>query len=268
MLFDEIRDFFLFGPRDYFEMRKMEKQMPSKIKEMEDFEKRRKEETMAKVPEYKEGEYMQLVRNTQLGVNMRMDTKLFLGRTWKNDPEPRRLAALLEVAERGDEQEAREADKELAEIYVSDLAKRCGIYSEELSRKHLQRWLDWMKSEAQKEDSLDANLILYNYFKDSDPEEAKKYLLQGAELGQPDLCYMLGDLYWSEGNFPAAMKLFETAGEGGYVRAASRLRDIYYKGDGPIKKDVNKQNYWTIKVLEISRKIDNFNANLHKSAHQ
>ncbi len=268
MIFDEIHDFFFFGPKAYFEMRKMEKEMPSAIKEMEDLQKSIKESALSSIPSYKEGEYMQLVRSTQLGVNMRMDTKLFLGRLWKNNPEPRNLAALLEVSEKGNEEEARKADEELAEVFVSEQAKRCGIYNEELSRKYRQRWLDWMTAQAQQEELRGANLTLYNYFKDSDPGEAKKYLLQGAGFGQPDLCYILGDIYWNEGNFPAAMELFETAGEGGYLRAATRLRDIYYKGAGPIKKDVKKQNYWTLKYLEISKKTDVFNASLHKSAHQ
>lgn len=211
------------------------------------------------VSAYEDGEYMDLALNAGVDGSKSAEDLYRWGGFWKMNPDPKHLAELLFAAQK----DHPDACLELAGIFSGDKAKLYGIYSEELSAKYRDKAVELLETTAGHGD-YNAVYKLYNLYKDSDPEKAQKYLLKGVDAGIPELQFKLGEVYWNQGRFQEALDLMGTAGEAGYLPAATRMRDIYMKGDGPIKKNVDIGNHWIIKVLEISRHTYKVNQNLHR----
>jgi TPR repeat protein len=140
---------------------------------------------------------------------------------------------------------------ELSQIFVSDQAKLYGIYNEKMAQEYKEKAIEQYKTLASSGKTYAINQ-LYKLLKDTDPDQAEQYMIQGANAGIPDCQFGLGEIYWKQGKFFDALKLFESAGEAGHPGAANRAREIYFNGAGPIQKNMDKANYWIKKVADIS----------------
>lgn len=198
-------------------------------------------------PAFEEGEYMQLVLNAEVDGRKSIEDLYRWGKFWTMTPEPKHLAELLFAAQGGHA----EAMVELSQIFVSDQAKLYGIYNEKMAQEYKEKAIEQYKTLASSGETYAINQ-LYKLLKDTDPDQAEQYMIQGANAGIPDCQFGLGEIYWKQGKFFDALKLFESAGEAGHRGAANRAREIYFNGAGPIQKNMDKANYWIKKVADIS----------------